>query len=130
MRRRDQPMPEALVEQRRREDAAPRLREEIADLQSLRIRLDDVRAEGRVVIASYVRPIMVATAPAHFELRCMEPRCDGRHDLTRDVLRALHKAQVSFSGQSSCPGMVGPTPCDRLLEYTCDATYGAKAHQA
>jgi len=124
MRRRDQPVPEAVLEQRRREDAAPRLRDEVTRLRSLRIRLDDVRGEGRVVAASYVRPIVIASAPAHFELRCLEPRCDGRHDLTRPMLRALHESQVAFSGQSECSGMVGTVPCDRLLAYTCEATYG------
>lgn len=123
MRRRDRAVPDGLVEQRRREDAAPRLRDEVPRLRTLRIRLDDIRAEGRVVAASYVRPIVVASAPAHFELRCMEPRCDGRHDLTRAVLQALRDGQPTFSGQSECSGVVAGVPCDRLLGYTCDATY-------
>jgi hypothetical protein len=123
MRRRDQVVLEAVAEVRRREDAAPRLRDEIAGLQSLRLRFDDVRDEGRMRADSYVRPIVVATAPAHFEIRCMEPRCDGMHDLTYPVLHALRRAEVAFTGASDCRGMVRDTPCDRTMSYTCEATY-------
>jgi hypothetical protein len=70
-----------------------------------------------------VRPVVVATAPAHFEIRCMESKCDGKHDLTARLLDALQKALPNFSGQSRCDGMVGDVPCDRILAYACDATY-------
>jgi hypothetical protein len=122
-RRRDQFAIEAVQEQRRREDAAPRLRDEVARLQSLRFQLDDIRAAGRMKVPSYVRPIVVATAPAHFEIRCMEPRCDGWHDITHWVLHALRHSQESFSGQSDCSGMMRDAPCDHTLGYVCEATY-------
>lgn len=125
MRRRDQAMTEAVTEQRRREDAAPRLRDVIQELQSLRFHLEDVRDEGRMKATPYVRPIVVATAPAHFEIRCMEPRCDGRHDITHWVMHALRHLEVSFTGQSDCGGMVGDVPCDRTLGYAGEATYRA-----
>lgn len=124
MRGRDQLMTEALAEQRRREDAAPRLRDEVVALRSLRFQFDEIRTEGRLVASPYVRPIIVATAPAYFEIRCMEPRCDGRHDLTRPVLRALNELRASFAGESACSGMIRDIPCDRTLAYTCQATYG------
>jgi len=114
---------EATAEHRRREDAAPRLRDEVGRLLSLRLRFDDIRAQGRLVAESYARPIVVASAPAYFEIRCMEPRCDGRHDLTYEVLRALRQAQVCFAGTSDCGGMVGDVPCDRVLAYACEASY-------
>jgi hypothetical protein len=114
---------EAIAEQRRREDAAPRLRDEIAGLLSLRLRFDDIRGAGRLVGASYARPIVVESAPAHFEIRCMEPRCTGMHDLTYAILRALRQSEVSFAGTSNCDGMVGDEPCDRVLGYTCEAAY-------
>jgi hypothetical protein len=123
MRRRDQVAVEAVAEQRRREDAAPRLRDEVARLQSLRFQLDDIRSAGRLKAASYVRPIVVATAPAHFEIRCMEPRCDGWHDITHWVLHALKQSQESFSGRSDCTGMLRDAPCDRTLGYAGAATY-------
>jgi hypothetical protein len=123
MRRRDQVVLEAVAEVRRREDAAPRLRTEIAQLVSLRLKFDDVRDQGRMRASSYVRPIVVATAPAHFEIRCMEPRCDGMHDLTHSVLYGLRRSQVAFTGESDCRGMIRDTPCDRVLSFTCEATY-------
>ena len=122
-RMREQAQLEATAEHRRREDAAPRLRDEIGRLLSLRLRFEDVREEGRLVVPSYARPIVVASAPAHFEIRCMEPRCDGRHDLTHEVLHALRQSQVCFEGTSGCDGMVGDMPCDRVLGYTCEASY-------
>lgn len=114
---------EAAAEQRRREDAAPRLCDEITRLLSLRLRFDDVRAAGRMLAASYARPIVVPSAPAHFEIRCMEPRCDGRHDLTFSILRRLRGAEACFAGTSNCQGMVGDVPCDRVLAYACEASY-------
>jgi hypothetical protein len=123
MRRRDQVFTEAVAEVRRREDAAPRLRDHVANLVSLRLRFDDVRDEGRMRVSSYVRPIVVETAPAHFEIRCMEPRCDGVHDLTHPVLHALRQSQVVFTGEIDCRGMIRDTPCDHVMAYTCEATY-------
>ena len=123
IRRRDQAALEATAEHRRREDAAPRLREEVRRLLSLRLRFDDIRGETRMTAASYVRPVVVETAPALFEIRCMEPRCNGRHDLTAAVLSGLRQAQRSFEGTSQCDGMVGDMPCDRTLAYACEASY-------
>ena len=116
---------EAMAEQRRREDAAPRLRDEFENLLSLRFRFDDLREEGRMKAQSYDRPIVVASAPAHFEIHCLEPRCDGRHDITHWIMHALRQSQVEFSGQSDCSGMVGTVPCDRTLGYAFVATYRA-----
>jgi hypothetical protein len=114
---------EATAEHRRREDAAPRLRDAVERLVSLRLRFDDIRDEGRMLIASYARPIVVESAPAHFEVRCLEPRCTGRHDLTPAIMHALRRSEVCFTGASDCDGMVGNEPCDRVLGYTCEATY-------
>ena len=123
MQRRDQDLLEAVTERHRRENAAPRLRTEIERLKSLRLSFEDIRAEGRTLARSYAKPIVVATAPAYFEICCMEPRCDGRHDLTQPVLRALQQSEVFFAGQSSCDGMIGNMACDHTLAYACEATY-------
>ena len=92
-------------------------------LLSLRITFEDVREQGRVAAPSYARPVVVATAPAHFEIRCMEPKCDGQHDLTSRMLQSLRQGLPRFVGQSNCNGMVGDVPCDRTLGYSCEATY-------
>jgi hypothetical protein len=114
---------EATAELRRREDGAPRLRQEVPALRTLRLRFQDIRKEGQVTVASYVRPVVVAQAPAHFEIRCMEPRCDGRYDLTREILRSLRAGEVAFTGSSECRGMVGDVGCDRVLSYVGEAAY-------
>jgi hypothetical protein len=114
---------EAEAEQRRREDEAPRLRDAVASLESLRLRFSDVRLEGRQTTPPYVKPVVVATAPAHFEVRCTDKDCDGRHDLTRPLMHALRASQQACSGESSCNGMIGDMPCDHTLVYTAEATY-------
>jgi hypothetical protein len=122
-RRRDQPLSEATVEHRRREDAAPRLHDAAPRLETLRLTFEDVQEEGRAQFPSYVRPVVIASAAAHFEVRCMEPKCDGRHDLTTEILAGVKKSLESFRGQSQCNGRVGDTNCTRTLAYTCEATY-------
>jgi hypothetical protein len=99
------------------------LLDEIAHLKSLRLLLEDVRVEGRLPAQPYIKPIVVASAPAHFEIRCMEPRCDGRHDLTQPILRALRQSIAVYSGESSCDGRIGDAACDHTLSYVCEATY-------
>jgi hypothetical protein len=123
LRERQRAQREAIAEHRRREDAAPRLRDEVKRLLSLRLRFDDIRAQGRMLVASFVRPIVVATAPAHFEVHCMEERCSGRHDLTHAIMLSLRRSEDCFRGQSECDGMVGDECCDRVLAYTCEASY-------
>ena len=122
-RKRDPALAEAAAEHRRREDAAARLRDVVPKLLSLRLSIEEVRAQSDMQAMAYVRPIVVASAPAHFEVRCLEPRCDGRHDLTVPILRALKQAQTHFVGESACSGTVAGTPCNRTVAYACDATY-------
>jgi hypothetical protein len=122
-RQREQEQREALAEQHRREDAAPRLRAVVPNLSSLRLRFEDVRAEGRPLAPSYTRPIVVDSAPASFEVRCIDPRCDGRHDITTAILNGLKRSSEQIVGESGCPGMVGDAPCDRILSYVCEASF-------
>ncbi len=121
--KRDPVSAEAEIEHRRREDAAPRLCEAVTRLQSLRLRFEDVRSDSGLSTPAYVRPIVVTTAPAHFEIRCLEPRCDGRHQLTQAVLHELRQGKTQFAGQSGCDGTVGDVSCNRILGYSCEATY-------
>jgi hypothetical protein len=121
--RRDHEKIEATAEHRRREDAAPRLRDEVASLRTLRLHFDERREGGQLNVMTYSKPMVVDSAPASFEIRCTEPRCDGRHDLTRDMMTALRKQLPSYSGRSPCPGYVGDAPCDRVMLYSFVATY-------
>jgi hypothetical protein len=114
---------EQAAEQRQREHAAPRLHRELPALVSLRLTLDDLRPHDGIGSVSYAKPIVVATAPSHFEIRCAEPRCDGRHDLTAPIVSALRAGLPSSSGRSACSGWVGEMSCDRTLTYGYQATY-------
>lgn len=122
-RRRTPAQIEMAAEQLRRERAAPRLRQEAPALVSLRLTFEDLRSADAIGNVSYAKPIVVATAPAYFDVRCAEPRCDGRHDLTAAVLTALRARRTSASGQSVCDGWVGDAACNRALTYGCEATY-------
>lgn len=114
---------EANAEHRRREDAAPRLRDEVPSLRTLRLSIEERREAVQLNVASYVKPVVVASAPASFEIRCSEPRCDGRHDLTREILNALRQRLSPFAGRSACPGYIADAPCDRVMLYSFVATY-------
>lgn len=121
--RRDQDRIDATAAQRQREDDAPRLCDQVPALRSLRIQFEDRRAASGLTAMTYSKPIVVASAPASFEIRCMEPRCDGRHDLTRSILNALRQNQASFGAESPCNGIVSDQHCDHVLIYKCTATY-------
>jgi len=124
MRRRSVVHTARATERREREDAALRLRDQIPRLLSLRMTFRDVPVQGVETALPYVRPIVVETAPAHFEVPCMLPQCGGRHDLTAAVMAALEASRTSFHGESDCEdGSVEGVPCERTLEYTCHATY-------
>lgn len=114
---------EDAIAQRQREDDAPRLREVVAHLRELRLRFRDVRDAGRHIVPPYSKVVAVGSAPAHFEIHCMEPSCDGRYDLTRSILPPLRASEQQFSGTMDCNGMVGDSPCDRVIAYSCEAVY-------
>lgn len=122
-RRRSPAQLEQASEQLRRERAAPRLREVVPTLVSLRLTFEDLRSEDAIGNVAYAKPIGVATAPAYFDVRCAEPRCDGRHDLTEAVLASLRDRRTSASGRSNCNGYMGDASCNRALRYGYAATY-------
>jgi hypothetical protein len=123
-RKRDPAQIDAAAEQRRRENAAPRLCQEAPSLVSLRLTFEDLRRDDATGGVAYAKPIVVATAPAYFDVRCMEPRCDGRHDLTAPILNALRAQLKTSSGRNPCNGVVGGgAMCDRTLAYGYEATF-------
>lgn len=111
------------MEQRRREDAAPHLRDVVPGLKSVRLRVEDHPVAGRTAAWPYTRHIIVETAPALFTVRCTEPRCDGRHDLTAQILRDLRETIRASEGESACQGNIGDAACDRILHYSCEAEF-------
>jgi hypothetical protein len=121
--RRNSPQALRFAERRKREDDAPRLREMVPNLVSLRLDIADRSgvAEG----SEHIRRVVVDHAPALFLVPCGDPRCvDGEHDLTNTVLRALRSRETSFHGEDACRGSIGPSACSRVLQFDAFAAYG------
>lgn len=125
MNRRHTEASERFAERRRREDAAPRLRNQVPSLVTLRLEVEERRAESASAIADsrYVRHV-VETAPALFLLPCGDPACkDGGHDLTTPILRGLTSRSTRFEVDAACTGDVGTARCARVIKVTALATY-------
>ena len=122
-RRRDTAQDEATAELRRRHDAAPWLREHSPEVKSMRLVFEEERADGGTSARSYARPYVVESARAHFEVRCLEPRCDGVHDLTATILLAINKRRTFDRVRSSCEGSINNVPCNRTLICTFEIGY-------
>ena len=112
------------ADRRRREDEAPRLITEVPHLDSLRLELVEGRLDAPGSEGAHVRKVVVATAPALFEILCQDAACrDGGHDLTGVFLRALRAGTTRFQGEDSCRGQVGSAACRRTLRFVGLATY-------
>jgi hypothetical protein len=115
---------ERTAERRRREDEAPRLREEVPKLATLVLEIQEHRAGTIVLESTHIRRIPVEHAPALFELPCQDSFCkNGGHDVTQAVLRALQSGATSFQGEHACSGQTGAAECQRVLRYVATATY-------
>jgi hypothetical protein len=112
-----------LVERRRREDDAPRLKHEVPALEKLDLEINDSRGEVDPG-STYVRRVVVDQAPALFVLPCADPSCsDGGHDITSSVMYSLRSGAASFDGRDECHGSVGSAPCGRVLTFVAKAAY-------
>jgi hypothetical protein len=111
------------AERRQREDEAPRLIAEVPALASLKLELSERKGEA-AGSTTHTRRIVVASAPAYFEIPCGDPSCaDGGHNLTYPLMRALRGHAVQFDGEDVCHGNVGSSHCGRVLRYIGVATY-------
>ena len=114
---------ERFAERRRREDAAARLRELVPSLVTLRLEVEERRAESKTADSRYVRHI-VDTAPGLFLLPCGDHACkDGGHDLTTAIIRGLVAGSTRFEVEGTCMGDVGSVRCGRVITVTALATY-------
>jgi hypothetical protein len=121
--RKNSPQAQRFAERRRREDDAPRLREQVPNLVSLKLEIEDRSGVGGT---THTRRVVVDQAPALFLVPCGDPRCtDGEHDLTTSVMRALRSHETTFKGQDECRGSVGPSACSRVLVFDAVAEYSA-----
>lgn len=111
---------------REAEDAAPRLAAEIPNLETLRLEVEEHEGSARRPEQTYLRHIVVPSAPALFLIPCGDSRCkDGGHDITREVLTALRAGETRFQGSDACQGSQGSAPCVRVLHWVGNATYKA-----
>jgi hypothetical protein len=106
-----------------REHAAGKLALRAPDLTSLSIATHETRPES-VGDTRYIRRVVVAEAPALFEVPCSDAQCeDGGYDVTREILSALAARRTQFEGLRECPGHRGANACGRSLRYAATATY-------
>jgi hypothetical protein len=126
MYRRNNEAADRMRERRRIEDAAPRLAEQVPHLKTLRLTLSFRRGDVRIGDASYVRVVVVPTAPALFTVPCSDPNCrDGGHSITNALLKALRAGQTEISGEEPCQGSSGTSGsvCGCTLKYEAEASY-------
>jgi len=111
------------AERLQREQEAPRLRERVPALASLRLEITD----GRNLTSAdpkHTRIIVVDTAPALFSLTCGDHSCrGGGHDVTIAVLDGLRSGSTRFEVQDACYGNVGSAECGRTMVLEITATY-------
>lgn len=116
-RRRRTEVSQQFTDRRRREDEAPRLRDEVPRLASLALTL----VERRAAIASgagHIRRVVVDRAPALFVVPCSAPGCEGgTHDLTRAVMAELRLGSARFEGEHGCDA------CACVLAHVGGAEY-------
>jgi len=122
--RRNNEASERHAQRRRREDEAPRLIATVPNLVSLKLQLQESKADVTVAETGHIRHVVVAHAPLLFDMPCRDPACkDGGHDLTNAIVRELKAGKTQFEGEDACRGYVNDGPCERVLRYSATATY-------
>lgn len=112
------------AERRQREDEAPRLREQVPSLATLRLEIEERRGSVSVAESKHVKIVPVDHAPALFVLVCGDSSCkDGGHELTSQVMRHLSSGQTTFELDDECLGSVGTATCHRVVHLKGIATY-------
>jgi hypothetical protein len=121
--RKDSRAAQRFAVRRRREDDAPKLREQVPALTSLRLELEERFGPGGT---KHIRRFVIDNARALFLVPCGDPRCvDGEHDLTSHVMRALRARETSFRGSDDCAGNVDSSVCPGVLRFDGTAEYRA-----
>jgi len=112
------------AERRRREDEAPRLREAVPALATLRLEVDERRGVANSGDPKHVRLVVVDSAAALFSLPCGDHSCrDGGHEMTDAVLRALQAGTARVELEDPCHGTIGTAPCGLVMHVLVTATY-------
>ncbi len=121
--RRDMEAAKRTAERRLNEDEAKRLSEVFPHLESLALQVEETDPSNPDNDVSYIRHIVVDRGPALFVLPCTDRKCDGGHDFTQKILRALKQHKTSFKGQDACGGQAKEGPCPREMSFVATATY-------
>jgi hypothetical protein len=112
------------VERRRREDEAPRLLDQVPQLKTLRLEMEERRGDTRLEETKHIRIVMVDRASSVFLVPCGDTACkDGEHELTYGMLRELRGSSAEFSLEDDCRGSVGSASCSRTVRVLAKATY-------
>ncbi len=112
------------AERRKREDEAPRLRDSVPHLASLRLEVEERRGATTAGDPKHVRLVVVESAPALFALPCGDHACkNGGHEVTDAVLRGLLAGRTRFELDDVCHGSIGTADCGRLMHIVVAATY-------
>ena len=115
---------ERFAERRRREDEAPRLKERVPRLVSLKLEVEETHDTSDTGRAKHVRHVVVANAPALFLFPCGDTSCEGGgYDVTETVMRALESRSEHFTADDRCYGTINNVPCERTLHVSATATY-------
>jgi hypothetical protein len=105
----------------RQEAGATKLRKEVPSLSILRIAVTEL---GMLTHQKHMKHVVVGSAPALFIFHCGDELCEGGgHDVTSNVLYSLRALRTEFTGQHSCDGTVGCSPCRRSIEFRAFAEY-------
>jgi hypothetical protein len=109
------------AERRAREERAPRLRNVVPELVTLRLVMEERYPLGAT---KHTRHVVVPHSAALFMVPCGDAACDSNgHDITSEVLRALAARATRTEGQHSCDGFVGGATCARTLHFVIEAEY-------
>jgi hypothetical protein len=110
----------------KRENDAPRLKDEVPGVLKLQLELEELQEDRPIAGTRRVRHFVLANASARFEIPCGEEKCEGGgHDVSHEVLSRLRAREPAFSGRNNCGGMVKDRGCDRTLRYAALAEYEA-----
>jgi len=113
-----------VAERRRRENEAERLREVVPELRSLSLIVEESCVKGVADAVTHIRRVVIARAPALFDLPCCDRHCTGGgHDITAHVMRALREGRTRFEGSDRCGGTLKTGECTRELRYVGEASY-------
>jgi hypothetical protein len=111
------------AERRQREHNAPRLRDEVPSLVSLRLDVTEVRG-ATTAYPKHSRIVVVDAAPALFWLPCADHGCrDGGHDLSVAIMRGLRSRATHFELHDDCHGNIGTAECGLTMCVHVTAAY-------